>query len=142
MGLAQNVRPPGIPGKTPEIAGVTQFVAGHEGNFSTLRGYWDMRRGTQLNSDMPLLLGLNKSLTGMLLLEGGALPASLPTVRADSIPMKGNYNLVRSRRILNVITGDIFLPHVLQITAANVNKYASVRLQALSSSLTSSACTK
>jgi len=74
-------------------------MAGHLGNFTTLQGYWDARRGTQLNNNMPLLLGVIKNRTGMLLLEGGALPATLQTVKANAIPLKGNYNMVGRWRV-------------------------------------------
>jgi hypothetical protein len=94
VGLPQHVRPPGIPGKTPEIAGVTQFMTGHNGSFSTLQGYWDRKRGAQLNNDLPLLLGINQSRSGMFLLEGGALSDDQLAAKSGAIPIKGNYNQV------------------------------------------------
>ena len=91
-GLAQNVVPPGVP-TTPEIKGKTQFLNGHNGEFSTLQGYWDERRGTQLNNNLTVLLGVSSMYTGQMVLEGGIGQPFIGT-HGTAAPLKGSYNLV------------------------------------------------
>lgn len=95
VGRASNVVPPGLP-TTPEIAGVTQFLDGNLGVYSTLKGYYDERRKTQLNNDKPVLLGVANQTTGELLLEGGPEQPlfGILSNRGSALPLKGAYNQV------------------------------------------------
>ena len=93
VGVAQNVIPPGSP-STLEIPGVSQFLTGHFGNFSTLKGDWLANgRGSHLTNDLPLRLGIQGQLQGQLLIEAGALAPPDAGPRTESLtPLKGGYD--------------------------------------------------
>lgn len=93
VGVAQHVIPPGTP-STPEIPGVTQFLTGHLGNFSTLKGDWVPNgRGPHLTNDLPVRLGVEGVRQGELLIEGGSLaPANVNVSNQPLSPLKGGYD--------------------------------------------------
>lgn len=93
VGVAQNVIPPGNP-FTLEIAGVSQFLTGHLGEFSTLKGDWLADgRGSHLTNDLPLRLRVKGQKQGQLLVEAGALaPINISSTVGSLTPLKGGYD--------------------------------------------------